>query len=90
MSATGGDDAQAGGTSDTRVSVTVDEEHRSSLGEVVEALRAHGMQVERVLEGLGMVVGSALDITDLRRVEGVSAIDTEITHQLPSPDEPIQ
>jgi hypothetical protein len=73
-----------------RVSVTVDEQHRASLDEVVDALRGCGMEVEAVLEGLGMVTGIAPDADVLRQVEGVSSVDAELEHHLPPPDEEIQ
>ena len=76
----------------THVSVTVGDEHRESLDGVVENLRASGMQVEQVLDTLGIVTGSApADALDaLRGVEGVASVDEELTHQLPPPDSPIQ
>jgi hypothetical protein len=79
-----------GDVTGARVSVTVDEQHLASLAEVVEALRGRGMQVDAVLEGLGMVTGSAPDAEVLWQVEGVSAVDAELEHQLPPPDADIQ
>lgn len=74
----------------SRVSITVDEEHLAALDEVVEALRERGMQVEAVLEGLGMVTGSAPDPETLRQVEGVSAVDTGMEHRIPPPEDVVQ
>lgn len=74
----------------SRVSITVDEEHLAALYEVVEALRDRGMQVEAVLEGLGMVTGSAPDAETLRGVEGVSAVDVGMEHHVPPPEDDIQ
>lgn len=74
----------------TRLSVTVDDEHAGSILQVVEALRGRGMEVEAVLEGLGMVTGSAPDAAALLEVQGVSAVDAEVEHRLPLPDEEIQ
>ena len=89
----GGDDGGGGDGGDgtlTRVSITVDEEHVASLPRVVEALRERGMQVDAVLEGLGMVTGSARDADSLRTVEGVSAVDPQLEHRLPPPEDDIQ
>lgn len=74
----------------TRVSVTVDEEHAASIHEVVQALRERGMQVDAVLQGLGMVTGTAPDAASLREVEGVSAVDAQLEHRLPPPEGEIQ
>jgi hypothetical protein len=72
------------------VSVTVDEEHLADMSQVVEALRAHGMQVDDVLEGLGMVTGRAPDTEVLRQVEGVSAVDAVMERHVPPPEDEIQ
>lgn len=74
----------------SKVSITVDEEHLAALPQVVEALRDRGMQVDAVLEGLGMVTGSAPDAEALRQVEGVSAVDAGMEHHLPPPEDDIQ
>jgi hypothetical protein len=72
------------------VSVTVDEEHLADMSRVVEALRERGMQVEAVLEGLGMVTGRAPDTEVLRQVEGVSAVDAVMERHVPPPEDEIQ
>ncbi|MET0764979.1 MAG: hypothetical protein ABWY29_08935 [Blastococcus sp.] len=74
------------------LSVTVDDGHRPAINEVAEALRARGMQVEQVLDGLGIITGSVPDdnrpvLTD---VEGVVSVDEGLTHQLPPPDSAVQ
>lgn len=74
----------------SNVSVTVDEEHLDDLDRVVEALRERGMQVDAVLESLGMVTGSAPDAETLRQVEGVSAVDAVEERHVPPPEEDIQ
>lgn len=74
----------------SRVTVTVDEEHLDSLGGVVEGLRQRGLEVDTVLEGLGMVTGRTSDVDALREVEGVSTVDAELGYQLPPPDEDVQ
>jgi hypothetical protein len=73
-----------------QVSVTVDDGH--AVGAVADALRARGMAVAQVLEGIGVITGSAPD--DVRRtladVEGVASVDEQLTHQLAPPDAEIQ
>jgi hypothetical protein len=72
------------------VSVTVDDEH--PIEEVAAGLRARGMAVEQVLEGIGVITGSAPDDVrnDLVSVEGVASVDEQLTHQLPPPDAEVQ
>lgn len=61
-----------------RVTVVVDDEHQSQIQVVVDDLRAQGLQVDRVMETLGMVTGTASgDLTALERVEGVAAVEPE-------------
>jgi hypothetical protein len=72
------------------LSVTVDDGH--AIEEVAAGLRARGMEVAQVLDGIGVITGSAPD--DVRRalatVEGVASVDEQLTHQLPPPDAPVQ
>ncbi|MCW2701327.1 MAG: uncharacterized protein JWQ45_2862 [Blastococcus sp.] len=75
-----------------QLSVTVDDGHLPAIEGVVARLRAHGMQVEQVLEELGVITGSASSAVrdSLTAVEGVAAVDEQLTHQLPPPDAPVQ
>jgi hypothetical protein len=74
------------------LSVTVDDEHVPAIDEVADALRARGMQVEQVLDGLGIITGSAPADSRpaLTGVEGVVSVDEQLTHRLPPPDSPVQ
>ena len=73
-----------------QLSVTVDDGH--AIEEVAAALRARGMEVAQVLEGIVVITGSAPD--DVRHalagVEGVASVDEELTHRLPPPDAEVQ
>jgi hypothetical protein len=75
-----------------RVNVSVDDEHLEAIGAVVDALRFQGMQVEHVMEQLGIISGVVPE--DVRAgllgVEGVVSIDESQEYQLPPPDSPIQ
>lgn len=73
-----------------QVTVTVDEEHLASLGQVVDELRERGMHVDAVLESIGMVTGSTADADLLREVDGVSGVDAQLQHRIPPPEEDIQ
>lgn len=80
------------GTSLARISVTVDDGHRDEMDAVVAALTASGMQVERVLGSLGMVIGQAPSGAQsaLLAVPGVASVDEQLRVQLPPPDAPVQ
>ena len=73
-----------------QLSVTVGDGH--AIEAVAAGLRARGMDVAQVLDGIGVITGSAPD--DVRRslaeVEGVASVDEQLTHQLPPPDAAIQ
>ncbi len=77
----------------SHINVSIDDEHLGSIGSIARALQDKGMQVEQVLDGVGIITGS---VTDERRlllasVPGVAAIvDDSLTCQLPSPDAGIQ
>jgi hypothetical protein len=73
-----------------QLSVTVDDGH--AIEEVAAVLRARGMQVAQVLDGIGVITGSAPE--DVRHtlagVEGVASVDEQLTHRLPPPDADVQ
>ncbi|WP_205761984.1 hypothetical protein [Arthrobacter mobilis] len=71
--------------------MTVDQTHLSAIGDVAEALRARGMQVEQVLES-GFITGSVPDDrrSALTAVDGVQSVDEQLDYQLPPPEEDIQ
>jgi hypothetical protein len=73
-----------------QLSVTVDDGH--AIEEVAAGLRARGMQVAQVLDGIGVITGSAPE--DVRQtlagVEGVASVDEQLTHRLPPPDADVQ
>jgi hypothetical protein len=73
-----------------QLSVTVDDGH--AIDEVAAGLRARGMEVAQVLDGIGVITGSAPDDVRpaLAAVEGVASVDEELTHRLPPPDAEVQ
>ena len=75
-----------------QLSVTVDDGHLAAIDAIADELRARGMQVEQVLDGLGVITGSApSDVRPaLSGVQGVVSVDEELTHQLPPPDAEVQ
>lgn len=62
------------------------------FAEVVEALRRAGLTVTGEQPILGTLSGTVAEdrIPALEAVDGVDAVDRELTIQLPPPDEPIQ
>lgn len=72
------------------VTVTVAEGHLGRIDAVVSELREHGMQVEQVLTGLGLVTGQAADLAALRELTGVTSVDAAQQVQLPPPDAEVQ
>ncbi|TFV47460.1 ketohydroxyglutarate aldolase [Blastococcus sp. TF02A-35] len=76
----------------THVSVTVDDGHLAALDGVVQGLRARGMQVDQVLDGLGIITGSVPSGTlgALTGVAGVASVDEQLGVQLPAPESPVQ
>ena len=75
-----------------QLSVTVDDGHLPVIDAVVAHLRAQGMEVDQVLEGLGVITGSAPSAVrqSLTAVDGVVSVHEQLTYQLPPPDAPIQ
>lgn len=73
------------------VSVTVDRQHLSAIGDVADALRARGMRVEQVLE-MGFITGSVSSdsLPALHAVSGVESVDAELDYRLPPPEEDLQ
>ncbi|RDV10460.1 ketohydroxyglutarate aldolase [Arthrobacter sp. RT-1] len=73
------------------INVTVDSEHLSAIGEVAEALRLRGMEVEQVLES-GFITGSVPNDSrpELETVDGVESVSEDLSYQLPPPDDDIQ
>lgn len=74
--------------SDVQLVVTVDDEHIGRLPEVVEKLKAAGMNVESLMDRIGVVAGScdSEKVGLLSRIEGVSHIAPEREFQIPELD----
>jgi hypothetical protein len=73
-----------------QLNVTVAGGH--AIEEVAAGLRARGMDVAQVLDGIGVITGSAPDDVrnDLVGVKGVASVDEQLTYQLPPPDAEVQ
>jgi methylmalonyl-CoA mutase cobalamin-binding subunit len=77
----------------SHIHVSIDDEHLDLMSSVVQALREHGMHIDQVLDGLGIVTGSVteeLRVT-LESVPGVASVgDAELSYQLPTPHADLQ
>ena len=72
--------------------VTVDDAHLTDPGAVAATLRERGLQVDQVLEEIGVITGqlpAGRPLTVLR-VDGVAAVEEARRVQLPPPDAPVQ
>lgn len=74
------------------VSVVVDDGHADDLGRVAEALRAHGMTVDALLDEIGMITGFVPPdgVPLLQTVAGVASVTTQHGVRLAPPDADIQ
>jgi len=74
------------------ITVTVDDEHADSMGQVAATLRACGMQISQVLEAVGVITGSVPEdgVAELRNIHGVKSVDPAVDITIPSPDSPLQ
>jgi hypothetical protein len=77
---------------DVNLSVTVTDAHLARIDDVAAALHARGMRVGQVLRAVGVISGSAPDALrqSLETVEGVAAVEKDVTFRLPPPDAPVQ
>ena len=92
MRTAAGDGGRRYGRPVTAVIVTVDDAHLAGVGAVADTLRERGLQVEQVLDGLGLITGqlpAGQPLTALR-VAGVAAVEEARSVRLPPPDAPVQ
>ncbi|MGV9714020.1 hypothetical protein ACWDTI_25560 [Gordonia sp. NPDC003424] len=74
------------------VTLTVADDHMGKITEIAAAARAAGMQVDQVLDQVGVICGSAPDgcAPTLRELDGVDAVEVGQTFRVPPPDSPTQ
>jgi len=74
------------------ITVTVDDEHAASVGQVAATLRGSGMQISQVLEAVGVITGSVPEdgVAELRNVHGVKSVDKAVDFLIPGPDSALQ
>lgn len=74
------------------VTITVNDTHLDRIEEVAAHLRSSGMQVDQVLNEIGVISGSVPDDRRqlLKTVTGVQSVEDAATVQLPPPESPVQ
>jgi hypothetical protein len=75
-----------------RVTVTIDDKHLGRLDDIADRLQGAGMQVEQVLQPIGIITGSVSPTQrhSLEDVPGVAAVEGESSFQLAPPDADVQ
>lgn len=75
-----------------KITVTVAEPDRVQITNVAQRLRSAGMEIDQVLEALGMITGTvpAGKMAALAVLDGVASVDEELRYQLPDPGDEVQ
>ncbi|GAA4426051.1 hypothetical protein ACFQV2_16015 [Actinokineospora soli] len=75
-----------------RVLVVLADSGMARLPEVVAGLEAAGMEIDEVLDSVGVITGAvpAAAVTALTAVDGVEGIEPVTTFQIPDPDSDVQ
>ncbi|HLP92301.1 MAG TPA: ketohydroxyglutarate aldolase [Nostocaceae cyanobacterium] len=78
--------------SNVNLTVAVEENYMSQILEVAENLRSTGMNVEQILDQIGVISGSCDSdkMQDITQVPGVSHVEIDREYQLPPPDSDLQ
>jgi hypothetical protein len=74
------------------ISISVQDTHLATIELVAQKLQAAGMNVEQVLNSIGIISGSIDSslMSSLSQIEGVKIVEQEQTYQLAPPDSDIQ
>lgn len=78
-----------------KITVTVDTAHAGEIEAVAEQLRDQGMEVDQVLDSIGMITGSIPSAAPaasaaLQAIDGVASVDAAQGMQLPPPESDVQ
>lgn len=75
-----------------KITVTVGDDHVADVNGVAERLKGAGMNVDQVLDAMGIITGSvpAGRRAAIERLPGVAAVEAEHTFQIAPPDAEIQ
>lgn len=74
------------------VIITVTEDRRANLKQLASELQSRGLKITDTMENLGMISGTAAanNLDQIRNADGVAAVETAGTVQLPPPESDIQ
>ena len=74
------------------VSISVDEQYRDKLSEVIENCKKLGLNIEQQLDAIGIITGSidSGKIDELKQVQGVSKVELSREIRIAPPDSEIQ
>lgn len=74
------------------VSISVDEQHKDRLSDVIENCKELGLNVEQQLDAIGVITGSidSAKTDALKQVQGVSKVEPSRQFQIAPPDSEIQ
>lgn len=74
------------------LSIAVDEKHLDQILEVAQNLQSAGMNVEQLLDKIGIITGScnAENIETLSQIEGVSHVEIAREYKLAPPESDLQ
>ncbi|MBD2206236.1 ketohydroxyglutarate aldolase [Calothrix sp. FACHB-1219] len=72
--------------------ISVDDQYKQQILEVVKSLQASGMKIEQIMEQIGVITGSidSAQIEGISQVEGVAAVEVSQQYQLDPPESEIQ
>lgn len=74
------------------LTIAVSDRHMADILEVAQHLQDAGLQVEQVMDDLGIITGACDDaqISAVKNVEGVDSVDEDMSFHLAPPDSPVQ
>lgn len=72
------------------VVITITDEALDSIQELAIQLQNRGLQISRILPGLGIISGVIADESALDGMDGIKSIGKEMISRLPDKDSPIQ
>lgn len=76
----------------TKLSVLVNEQHINQFSDVVEKCRQAGLNVQQQMDAIGVITGSidSAKVDELKKIDGVSRVETQRDIRINPPDSGIQ
>ncbi len=74
------------------LSILVNDDHLAEILEVAQRLQSAGLEVEQVMDAIGVISGSceAQKVDSLSQVKGVAKVEAQQSYQLAPPDSEVQ